>query len=575
MADSPADAVTPETRPGTSRVRPLVEASETYRWLTEAVAGARETVHMAYWAVQPNLTLDGRRTKDAAAGRPLPGDEAPDWADLLAQAARRGVTVRLILSDFDPILVPGQHRDAWHSYRRFCEIRDGLPPACQENLQVICSRHQAATGLVPRLLAQPLLHARLRRAVAALTGGDGASVADRRADAPMLWRHMTVRGGRKPRPSHRSILPVYPAVHHEKSCVVDGAVGFVGGLDIDRERFDTPEHRSLRPWHDVAARLDGPVVAAVAAHFANRWREESEVFRHLHAEATARRPPGVFLPALGPLSPVRDAPETAERQTRAPEDGPRIVRTVTGHRRSPFALGPNIRASGSAKAVEALIARAQRRLYIENQFLRSDRVAGWLARQATAAPDLRLIVVLPLAPERLGGGWNAANRHGQYLQRRALRRIADAFGDRFGLYTLLTRAPPPTVDDPVRDHLTEDDQALGSDEIYVHAKLMIADDRTAMIGSANLNERSLSVDTETGVIWTDDRGVATFREDVWRRHLGEPARAPGDPFDIWDQAAHEDARRPPSERRGFVVPMSIERATVQARRLRVIPSRLL
>src|ERR671935_3073368 len=66
--------------------------------------------------------------------------------------------------------------------------------------------------------------------------------------------------------------------HHEKLVVVDDRVAFVGGIDLTSfagNRLDASDHpaRGEIGWHDAAARLEGPVVADVAEHFALRWRE--------------------------------------------------------------------------------------------------------------------------------------------------------------------------------------------------------------------------------------------------------------------------------------------------------------
>jgi phosphatidylserine/phosphatidylglycerophosphate/cardiolipin synthase-like enzyme len=66
--------------------------------------------------------------------------------------------------------------------------------------------------------------------------------------------------------------------HHEKLVVVDDRVAFVGGIDLTSyagNRLDAREHpaRGEIGWHDAAARLEGPVVADVAEHFALRWHE--------------------------------------------------------------------------------------------------------------------------------------------------------------------------------------------------------------------------------------------------------------------------------------------------------------
>jgi phosphatidylserine/phosphatidylglycerophosphate/cardiolipin synthase-like enzyme len=63
--------------------------------------------------------------------------------------------------------------------------------------------------------------------------------------------------------------------HHEKLVIVDGKIGYVGGIDLTSlggDRFDSGDHpaRGKIGWHDASSRLEGP---AVADHFASRWQE--------------------------------------------------------------------------------------------------------------------------------------------------------------------------------------------------------------------------------------------------------------------------------------------------------------
>ncbi|HEX2197104.1 MAG TPA: hypothetical protein VHG88_00575, partial [Burkholderiales bacterium] len=47
--------------------------------------------------------------------------------------------------------------------------------------------------------------------------------------------------------------------HHQKVVVVDGAVAFVGGLDLTHGRWDTPEHRGEEPNRlDAQGRIGRP-----------------------------------------------------------------------------------------------------------------------------------------------------------------------------------------------------------------------------------------------------------------------------------------------------------------------------
>ena len=56
---------------------------------------------------------------------------------------------------------------------------------------------------------------------------------------------------------------------HRKLLVVDGKVGFIGGVgiaDVWQGHADAPEH-----WRDTHFRVEGPVVAQLQADFMNNW----------------------------------------------------------------------------------------------------------------------------------------------------------------------------------------------------------------------------------------------------------------------------------------------------------------
>jgi phospholipase D1/2 len=74
--------------------------------------------------------------------------------------------------------------------------------------------------------------------------------------------------------------------------------------------------------------------------------------------------------------------------------------------------------------------------------------------------------------------------------------------------------------------------------VYVHDKMLIADDAVAIIGSANINDRSMlgDRDSEIAVVVTDcekrpitlagqnweaSRFVHDLRTRLWRKHLGD------------------------------------------------------
>src|SRR4051812_13389183 len=224
--------------------------------------------------------------------------------------------------------------------------------------------------------------------------------------------------------------------HHEKLVIVDDEVAFVGGIDLTQlggDRYDTNAHpaRGRLGWHDATARLRGPAVADVAAHFAARW---SEV-----APDPAPAPPAAPPAALGDVE-------------------VQVVRTLPERQ---YDFLPH----GDFRILEAYLRAlrsAQRLVYLESQFLWAPEVVDTLAAKLRDPPhpDFRVVVVLP----------SRAN-NGQEDTRGQLAMLADADRDahRFLAATISARTGR-TVD-----------------RGYVPAKAGIVDDRWLTIGSANPN----------------------------------------------------------------------------------------
>ncbi len=69
--------------------------------------------------------------------------------------------------------------------------------------------------------------------------------------------------------------------NHRKVLVIDGAVGFTGGLNFTRKyRFDSesppPEERFGAAWRDTHVRIEGPAVADMQRAFLRNWAEQSD-----------------------------------------------------------------------------------------------------------------------------------------------------------------------------------------------------------------------------------------------------------------------------------------------------------
>jgi len=255
----------------------------------------------------------------------------------------------------------------------------------------------------------------------------------------------------------------YPlgASHHQKVVVIDDALAFAGGLDLTRGRWDTPSHRAdnprreavdgeplpIRPYHDVQLAVAGPIAAALGSLARERWRR-----------------------ATGNKLPVPDrSGETCWPSALASDMenvDVAIVRTA-----------PAFGGYAEVREVEQLyldsIAAARDYIYIENQYFTAASIAEALAKRLAEPDGPEVILLLPLHVE----GWlSQQSMDMMRVSLIGLLRSADKHG-RFAVYY-------------------PDNSDLSKLSINLHAKVMITDDRLLRVGSANLNNRSMGLDTE-------------------------------------------------------------------------------
>jgi phosphatidylserine/phosphatidylglycerophosphate/cardiolipin synthase-like enzyme len=274
--------------------------------------------------------------------------------------------------------------------------------------------------------------------------------------------------------------------HHEKLAVIDGRVAYVNGIDLTSlagDRLDSSEHpaRGAVGWHDAASRIEGPLVRDVADHITLRWREVTGQTIELACD---------------------DSPRGAVRA--------QFVRTVPN---SVYEALPR----GDFRILEAYVRAlrsAERLIYLESQFLWSPELVAILRAKLEDPPndEFRLVVLLPRRPN-----------NGKDDTRGQLGVLAEADRDQ--------RLLACTLYQP--GHL---------EQVYVHAKIGIVDDRWLCIGSANLNEHSLYNDTEACVITTDEELVREARLRLWREHLRRDD-VDGEPHEVIDRLWVETAEQ--------------------------------
>jgi phospholipase D1/2 len=377
--------------------------------------------------------------------------------------------------------------------------------------------------------------------------------------------------------------------HHEKVLVVDHCVAFCGGVDLCFGRWDTPEHKvtddkstgfenedfprdsehcqlwpgkdysnpriqdffSLdkpydemydrtkvprMPWHDVGMQMIGQPARDLSRHFVQRWN-------FLLRQRDSARPRPMLLPPPDFLPADLEAlglQGTCEVQ---------ILRSACD-----WSLGTlNKTECSIMNAYVECIRESEHLVYIENQFFITscdveatriaNKIGDALVERIMRADDnnekWRAIILIPLVPgfqntvDAMDGSSIRLIMQCQYYS--ICRGESSIFGrlrrhgidptDYIEFYALRTWGQ------------IGPDKTLVTEQLYIHAKIMVVDDRIAIIGSANINERSMlgSRDSEVAAIVRDtdlissrmagkdymvSRFAHDFRMRLMREHLG-------------------------------------------------------
>uniref|UniRef100_A0A667ZY54 Phospholipase n=1 Tax=Myripristis murdjan TaxID=586833 RepID=A0A667ZY54_9TELE len=258
------------------------------------------------------------------------------------------------------------------------------------------------------------------------------------------------------------------------------------------------------PWRDLSAAIHGKAARDVARHFIQRWNF-TKIFKNKYKDD--------FYPYLLPKS-----HSTADSlQFTVPGSKKAKVQVLRSADRWSTGTCENSILNAYIHTIE----NSEHYIYIENQFFIScadgkqvhngigDAIVKRILRAHREQKKYRVFVVVPLLPGFEGdineGGGNAIQAILHFTYRSAnLPSIVmfwkeAGFKDQWTEYITLCG---------LRTH-SQLSQSLVTELIYVHSKTLIADDRCYIIGSANINDRSMlgSRDSELAVFVEDEERV--------------------------------------------------------------------
>lgn len=380
--------------------------------------------------------------------------------------------------------------------------------------------------------------------------------------------------------------------HHEKVCIIDYTVAFMGGIDLCYGRYDTPDHvltddsqvdfdgldkdtltkdefskfrvfpgkdysntrvkdfnnldkpyesmydRNIvprMPWHDVHMVTSGETARDLSRHFVQRWNY-----------LLRQKRPSRLTPLLTPPPDL-----TPEEVADMGLDGSceiQILRSAGS-----WSLGLKEHEESIHQAYLKLIEESEHFVYIENQFFVTscvidgteiknrigDALVDRIVRAHKEGTTWKAVILIPLVP-----GFEAQVDEPDGSSVRVVMQCEYMSISR-GSSSLFAKLRKFGIDP---DNYIQffslrkwgaigPDRSLVTEQLYIHAKTMIVDDRVAIIGSANINERSMrgSRDSEVAAVVRDSETIKstmngepytvgrfphTLRMRLMREHLG-------------------------------------------------------
>ncbi|KAJ0238515.1 Phospholipase D alpha 1 [Hirschfeldia incana] len=510
----------------------------------DAISNAKHLIYITGWSVYTEITL----VRDSR--RPKPGGDMT-LGELLKKKASEGVRVLLLVWDD----------------RTSVDVlkKDGLMATHDEDTENYFNGSEVHCVLCPR------------------NPDDGGSIVQSLQVSAMFTHH-------------QKIVVVDSAVPSQGGGTeMRRIMSFVGGIDLCDGRYDTPFHSLFRtldtvhhddfhqpnftgasitkggprePWQDIHSRLEGPIAWDVLYNFEQRWSKQGGKD---------------ILVKLRELSDIIITPSPVMFQEDHDVWNVQLFRSIDGGAAAGFPESPEVAAeaglvSGKDNVIDRsiqdayihAIRRAKDFIYIENQYFLGSSFA-WAADGITPeeinalhlipkelslkivdkiekGEKFRVYVVVPMWPEGIPESasvqaildWQRRTLEMMYKDVTQALRAQGLEEDPRNYLTFFCLGnrevkkegeyEPAERPDPDSDYMRA--QEARRFMIYVHSKMMIVDDEYVIVGSANINQRSMDGARDSEIAMggyqphhlshrQPARGqVHGFRMSLWYEHLG-------------------------------------------------------
>ncbi|KAL8466136.1 hypothetical protein ACS0TY_035301 [Phlomoides rotata] len=370
--------------------------------------------------------------------------------------------------------------------------------------------------------------------------------------------------------------------HHQKIIIVDSRedpssrnreiISFLGGLDLCDGRYDTEEHSLFKtlnkeshcydfyqtslqgaslhkggprePWHDTHARVTGEAARDILVNFEQRWTKQCDP---------------------SSLVPIASIQELSHQPNPTNTWNVQVFRSIDHVSACPLPKNLGGVERSIHEAYVDAIRRADRFIYIENQYfiggchmweenkhcgcrnLIPIEIALKVARKIKAKERFTAYIVIPMWPE--GTPESETVQDILHWTRETMKMMYTIIGeaiqesgenvharDYLNFFFLANREievkgefVPPYNPHPSTNYWNA--QKHRRFMVYVHSKLMIVDDTYLLIGSANVNQRSMDGQRDTEIAMgcyqakneendSKNGGIRAFRMSLWYEHTG-------------------------------------------------------